>query len=160
MQSLKARLAARTNIKLLSAALYLKHGKNFGSKVKNIGVRLDSKGQAANTAKKLYERMFSSGTQDSGEYQNAPSDPEEAVEPTGTLSDRLNKMIQEARELDDNSVDKHKTNFTKELSLFELNIGRTSNVSKVHEALKTVVPTSVEAERTFSAAGLFITKIR
>ena len=67
-------------------------------------------------------------------------------------------MIQEARELDDNSVDKQKTNFTKELSLFELNIERTSNVSKVHEALKTVVPTSVEAERTFSAAGLFITK--
>ena len=63
-------------------------------------------------------------------------------------------MIQEAHGFDDNQS----TNFAKELSLFELNIERTSNVS--NEALKTVVPTSVEAERTFSAAGLFITKLR
>ena len=32
--------------------------------------------------------------------------------------------------------------------------------SGLHQALKTIIPTSVEAERTFSAAGLFLTKIR
>ena len=59
------------------------------------------------------------------------------------------------------TLDKNRTNFNKELSLFELNIERIYyNVYNVHDSLKTIVPTSVEAERTFSAAGLFITKIR
>ena len=59
------------------------------------------------------------------------------------------------------TLDKNRTNFNKELSLFELNIERIYyNVYKVHDSLKTIVPTSVEAERTFSAAGLSITKIR
>ena len=45
----------------------------------------------------------------------------------------------------------------KELSVFEVTLERTNNVYKLNEALKTIVPTSVEAERAFSAAGLFIT---
>ena len=53
------------------------------------------------------------------------------------------------------TLDKNRTNFNKELSLFELNIERIYNVSKVHDSLKTIVPTSVEVERTFTAAGLF-----
>ena len=59
------------------------------------------------------------------------------------------------------TLDKNRTNFNKELSLFELNIERIYyNVYKVHDSLKTIVPTSVEVERTFTAAGLFITNIR
>ena len=51
--ALKYRLAAGTNTKLLSGALYLKHEKHFGAKMKNIGVKLKSKTQAATTANKL-----------------------------------------------------------------------------------------------------------
>ena len=91
---------------------------------------------------------------------NVQSESEECSNQTPTLSDKLNRFIQESQGVDENWEEKKKNTFTKELSLFELNIERTTNVSKVNDAIKTVVPTSVEAERTFSAAGLFITKIR
>ena len=35
-----------------------------------------------------------------------------------------------------------------------------SNLKKIFYALKAIPPTSVEAERAFSAAGLFLTKLR
>ena len=41
---------------------------------------------------------------------------------------------------------------------FESTKERTNNISKLYEALKLVPLKSVEAERDFSAAGLFITK--
>ena len=71
-----------------------------------------------------------------------------------------NKMIHEAQRIDDDGKDNKKRNFSKELKIFEITLERTENVSKLHQALKTIIPTSVEAERTFSAAGLFLTKIR
>ena len=37
---------------------------------------------------------------------------------------------------------------------------RTPRLKKVMDALETIPPTSVESERAFSAAGLFITKLR
>ena len=69
-------------------------------------------------------------------------------------------MIHEAQRIDDDGKDNKKRNFSKELNIFEITLERTKNVSKLHQALKTIIPTSVEAERTFSAAGLFLTKIR
>ena len=51
--TLKLRLAAGTNTKLISAALYLKQGKHFVGKLKYIGIKLISKTQAATTANKL-----------------------------------------------------------------------------------------------------------
>ncbi|GBM54338.1 hypothetical protein AVEN_259201-1 [Araneus ventricosus] len=48
----------------------------------------------------------------------------------------------------------------KVLQLFGSKENRLSNIIKLAEALKTIPPTSTEAERTFSAAGLFITKLR
>ena len=35
-----------------------------------------------------------------------------------------------------------------------------NTLTKLRGALATIVPTSVEAERAFSAAGLFVTKLR
>ncbi|GBN87019.1 hypothetical protein AVEN_136713-1 [Araneus ventricosus] len=47
-----------------------------------------------------------------------------------------------------------------ELQLFDSTENRSANIIKLGEALKIIPPTSSEAERTFSAAGLFITKLR
>ena len=52
--ALKYRLAAGTNTKLLSGALYLKHEKHFGAKMKNIGVKLKSKTQEVMNPQRPY----------------------------------------------------------------------------------------------------------
>ncbi|GBM19154.1 hypothetical protein AVEN_79875-1 [Araneus ventricosus] len=47
-----------------------------------------------------------------------------------------------------------------EFQLFDLTENRSSNIIRLGEALKTIPPTSAEAERTLSSAGLFTTKLR
>ncbi|GFS72472.1 uncharacterized protein TNCV_2116191 [Trichonephila clavipes] len=59
---------------------------------------------------------------------------------------------------------KKSTSFNKimkqEMQLFDSTENPSPNIIKLCDALKTIPPTSVEAERAFSAAGLFITKLR
>ena len=49
---------------------------------------------------------------------------------------------------------------TKEFKLFEATKQRSSKLDRLCSALMTIKPTSVESERAFSMAGLFVTKIR
>jgi len=46
------------------------------------------------------------------------------------------------------------------MMIFEATGQRPAYLEKVYNAIKSLPPTSVEAERAFSAAGLFITKLR
>ena len=48
----------------------------------------------------------------------------------------------------------------KKMAVFELTKKRTSNLDLLHTALKSIEVKSVEAERSFSASGLFITELR
>ena len=48
----------------------------------------------------------------------------------------------------------------KEMMLYEINKRRPNNLEKLYAALKTIKPTSVEAERAFLALGYFVSKIR
>ena len=48
----------------------------------------------------------------------------------------------------------------KEMQLFEATKKRPENLEKIYRSLLTIRLTSVEAERAFSAMGLFATKIR
>ena len=49
----------------------------------------------------------------------------------------------------------------KEMQLYKINpSGRPKYLDMLFQALKTIKPTSVEAERAFSAMGFFATKIR
>jgi len=47
-----------------------------------------------------------------------------------------------------------------EMSLFDAPKNRSTNLEKLSHALITVNPISVESERTFSAKGLFVTKLK
>ncbi|GFX63801.1 uncharacterized protein TNCV_5032721 [Trichonephila clavipes] len=47
-----------------------------------------------------------------------------------------------------------------DIQLFDSPENPSSNIIKLCEVLKTIPPTSVETERAFSAAGLFVTKLR
>jgi hypothetical protein len=48
----------------------------------------------------------------------------------------------------------------REMAVFEANGTRPVSLERVYRALLTLPPTSVEAERSFSAAGFFVTKMR
>ena len=57
----------------------------------------------------------------------------------------------------DNQID----TFTKEVNLFCAGrLQKTQTINELHQALLTIPPNSVEAERVFSASGLFLTKLR
>ena len=47
-----------------------------------------------------------------------------------------------------------------ELKVFETTGKRTENLENLHKALSSLPPISVEAERAFSTAGLFVVKLR
>ena len=48
----------------------------------------------------------------------------------------------------------------KEIMLYEIIKRKPNNLEKLYAALKIIKPTSVEAERAFSALGYFMSKIR
>ena len=48
----------------------------------------------------------------------------------------------------------------RECEVFEASGSRPANLQTLYEALLTIQPTSVEAEKAFSACGLFVTKLR
>ena len=50
--------------------------------------------------------------------------------------------------------------FAREIGLFIAGKKQTSELQLLHKALQVIPPTSVEAERVFSAGGLFLTKLR
>lgn len=79
------------------------------------------------------------------------------------LKERLDNAIQiktKVMKCSNNVNYSLKTIVKQELQLFDSTTNRSSNIDKLAQALKTIPPSSVEAERAFSSAGLFITKLR
>ena len=76
-----------------------------------------------------------------------------------TLSEKLQTIMKKCNEDENLSNIDRSQHIVKELAVFESTKERTNNISKLYEAVKSVPPTSVEAERAFSAAGLLITKL-
>ena len=57
-------------------------------------------------------------------------------------------------------LDTEQDTFSKEVQLYISGGERTSSLIKLHNDLKSVPPTSVEAERVFSVTGLFISFVK
>jgi hypothetical protein len=77
-----------------------------------------------------------------------------------SLQDELEEAIQHSsKKQRHNSHDEFRA-ISKEMLVFEATGKRTSNLDLLFHAFETIPPTSVESERAFSAAGLFVTKIR
>lgn len=74
-------------------------------------------------------------------------------------SEKLNAAVNEAQKRKHNDENKSEL-LGKELRVFEATGERTQNLNIIYNALMSIPPTSVESERVFSTAGLFITKMR
>ena len=76
-----------------------------------------------------------------------------------SLQEELEEAIEHsAKKQRQNSNDEFKA-ISKEMMVFEATSKRTANLELLFNALETIPPTSVESERAFSAAGLFVTII-
>jgi hypothetical protein len=95
---------------------------------------------------------------------------EEALElqpkkPKMSSYDELNAALQDQSavfnpEKEDASSKDILLTLKREMSVYESTGCRPSSLELLFKALMTIPPTSVEAERVFSAAGLFVTKMR
>ena len=86
-------------------------------------------------------------------------------EATKSKSESLLKQLEDSIKLSSSVVIQQRQDvgfpsLNKEMTLLEANGNKSKYLNLVNRALKTSPPTSVEEERAFSAAGLFVTKLR
>jgi hypothetical protein len=108
----------------------------------------------------MLSRLFEV-TADSSASQSEDEQLSVPEQSTLTLAQRLEAAISHIEDTkcegDREMKGKH---LSKELEIFEATGEKNTNIKLLFNALKTVPPTSIESERAFSAAGLFITKMR
>ena len=150
---LTERIGSRSNKELLSLGIYLKYGKKYTSHQIEGTSKVIPKSTATSNAKKMFVQYNSA-------FKFMLSESEEIVDINMTLSVKLQTIMKKCNEDENLSNIDRSQHIVKELAVFELTKERTNNISKLYEAVKSVPPTSVEAERAFSAACLFITKLR
>ncbi|GFS89091.1 uncharacterized protein TNCV_1258471 [Trichonephila clavipes] len=163
--SLIQRINERRNVNLIGLMQYL----NFGRKYEAAAItgdisRLPGKNCLVRQAQMIGRRLF---CEEEESISNSSHSEEESIEILKekplTLDEKLEKAIYSKTKVLYCST-KKSTSFNKimkqEMQLFDSTENPSSNIIKLCDALKTIPPTSVEAERAFSAAGLFITKLR
>jgi hypothetical protein len=117
-------------------------------------------------ATRLLQRLFPSGDEeDMQEEINDEIEMELCANPGPTdknlsLKEKLYQFTNKSRSGPQLKYDIGSQLVKKEMNLFEATKNRPSNLEKLYNALMTIPPTSVEPERAFSSASLFVTKIR
>ncbi|GFX85102.1 uncharacterized protein TNCV_4979571 [Trichonephila clavipes] len=163
--SLIQRMNERRNVNLIGLMQYL----NFGRKYEAAAVtgdisRLPGKNCLVRQAQMIGIRLF---CEEEESIYNSSHSEEESIkilkETPLTLDEKLEKIIYSKTKVL-YCTTKKRTSFNKiikqEMQLFDSTENLSLNIIKLCGALKTIPPTSVEAERAFSAAGLFVTKLR
>jgi hypothetical protein len=117
-----------------------------------------ARGQLEKSARDIYLQLFAQSLQ-------LEDDNTECVspEPKKSKFEELRDILHEEpsfKPRTDNTPRDVLSSIKKEMAVYELTGSRPSSLEKLYQALLTIPPTSVEAERVFSATGLFITKLR
>ena len=108
----------------------------------------------------MLSRLFSVAEEDS----SSQSEQEDELLLSRSQSSLAQKLEASIKVMETGRVTPMKENkdkhLAKEFDLFDATGQRTTNIYLLLDALKSITPTSVESERSFSAAGLFVTKLR
>ena len=158
----EARIKERRNAELVHLLKYLKNASyldqpqdQFGHKVKRPKI--------AALATNILQRLFLhyDGNEDNPENLNVDGamvvlDQEKPM----TLAQELHAFVEDDETEDTKNTDLSAHVVQKEMLLYETSKRRPENLERLFTALKTIKPTSVEAERAFSALGYFANKIR
>ena len=158
---LHQRLMERCNGLISGVLLYLSPNKNADNAI----LKYPPKNEIIKKIRDIYVRLFWSP--ESNEDSALP-DSEAPLEPAPKKSkaEELKDFLQ-SRE---SGGDQSKSSFSspsdilveikREFAIFEATGQRPLCLERVYKAASTLPPTSVEAERAFSAAGLFVSKVR
>ena len=153
------RLSSRANKNLVSVALYLSYAKKYWTHHDAKLVPLISKSAVISASKKLFSRLFSSPEVPTLPDPDSEASNEEIESSELSLSEKLEQAIKQSMGSSSSSSDRN-IHISKELEVFEITSERTKNIDLLYDTIQSVPPTSVESEMTFSAAGLFVTKLR
>ena len=114
--------------------------------------------------------LFGYGINDKADGQQTQQDANEEVAANSrqvSFFERLQAHIEHSTDFTDNQSDTLSDDrnqlqevIKQEMNLFEATRKRPTKLELLFNALLSIPPTSVEAERAFSAAGMFVTKLR
>ena len=108
----------------------------------------------------LLSHLFSVAEDDS----SSQSEQEDELQLSRSQSSLAQKLEAAIKVMEMDRVTPMKENkdkyMSKEFYLFDAIGQRTTNIDLLLDALKSIPPMSVESERSFSTAGLFVTKLR
>jgi hypothetical protein len=149
LNNLKIRIGERTNPEVKNLLKFLKNGKEKISK------------QSINFAIKLMKRLFSLDWVDA----NSSIDTDTEIEEFSTqheevdMAKQLENILQSAKKSPQQSRNDFQC-ISKEFDLFKLTGKKTKSLQQLNDVLCTIKPTSTDAERSFSVAGCFCSKLR
>ena len=120
--------------------------------------KMPSKTTITKNAKALHQHLFPENVQSSELTCETKREPEEEIiTPLPSMAKQLSDFLKQQSFGKSTEV---QDTFSREIGLFRAGKKQTTQLQLLHKALQTVPPTSVEAERVFSAGGLFLTKLR
>ena len=173
-QSFKKRLLERRPANLVHLILFLENP-SYWDKEKDFFGETIRKSQIKKLASDLVRRLFPEDINQYSSVNDVTFDEDDAPEifddsekekesvPELTKEQKFNLAWKKRQAESDTcklqSGDKP-TNVGEELDLFAQTRYRTPLLSKLFNALKTIVPSSIESERAFSVTGNFVTKLR
>ena len=165
-ESFTRRIKERRNENLAGILQYLNSPQNYKKIVSDrTPFPLPVKSVIISFAQKMFDRLFEFNDvscSSEEEQENAVEMNSEILPQTKNLSAKLDAIIEKSAA--GNSKIDIKTNnsihLKKEFALFEATGQKGKKIECLLNALKTIPPTSIESERAFSAAGIFITKLR
>ena len=172
LERLRSRYKDRKNNQLVSLVKFYKDPDSLTKSSNNEdSYRMVSKPTIVKMSKALHRRLRfdRAETDELSSTANEQSNPSDSSEGADTRSNTEDSSIPLAKELSSLLTQSNRSQqdglsdtFTKEISLFMTGGAekKTQALKELSRSLLTVPPTSVEAERTFSASGLFLTKLR
>ena len=157
---LRLRYADRKNNQLVSLAKFYNDPESLTAEtIDSDTYRMVSKPTKMKMSKAIHKRLG---------FQQADLVEAESISPTDDTAVEETQPIPLAKELSSllaktsTQARPETDTWTKEIALFMATAGkkRTTAIDELASCVSTIPPTSVEAERTFSASGLFLTKLR
>ena len=162
IERFNAQVNERRNDELMHHFEYLKKSSYIDQLEDHLGHKI-RRPKITAMATRLPQRLFATNESDevdSNEEHEVTSDTDQETQTQMTLAQELRSFV-----ADDKNEEERCNNVSfqvvkKEMRLYEVTNTRPNNLEKLYAALKTIKPTSVEAERAFSALGYFVSKIR